>query len=295
MRIEQYTIDQFLSLCLDSQINWIRDFVADAEIHGEEPIPDEVEWMDQLWLLWEDWTVAPVAILVMEKPEHVEGLVVEVRSCSLYVMRDYRRMGYGTALYRQAASKTPEKLEFALQNDCPLGVAAWVEDLGLKIAYSAYVLGRDLQSVSQPDLQPDSGNISLRFADRNDQEAADTFVAIHANAFGYARENSRWMLDSALEDEGSQMFLVSCDGVDCGCGYVQPSDDTVVWLAGFGFSITYRGKGIGSRSLQALLLQMRDREYRKLLVQVDNSNVAAYRMYRHAGFTTIGCCNYYRN
>lgn len=114
-------------------------------------------------------------------------------------------------------------------------------------------------------------------------------------------DEGRWLAtqSSTSEEDLRERFhgelerghvLVVCldDGAIVGCAGIHPTPAPRVWGLGTWLLEPYRGRGIGRKLIEAAVAEAVREGARKLELEVFTDNVAAFALYRSAGFEVEG-------
>lgn len=87
-------------------------------------------------------------------------------------------------------------------------------------------------------------------------------------------------------DEG-ELFALTDDGVEVGVALLI-SHDRALEIKNFAVAEAYRGRGLGTGAIDAIVDLARDRGYERLSVGTANSSMDALRFYQRCGFRIAG-------
>jgi UDP-2,4-diacetamido-2,4,6-trideoxy-beta-L-altropyranose hydrolase len=140
---------------------------------------------------------------------------------------------------------------------------------------------------------PAGSEVVLRLATSGDQarllEWRNEPEAVRFSSSGRpvdASEHAKW-LAARLAGPGSRLWVAEEAGEPV--GQVRVDLDRDAGTVSISVSPAHRGRGVGSRMLQALIVEMeQDAEVRNLLALVHSENIASLRAFERVGFHDTG-------
>ncbi|KRN21224.1 GNAT family N-acetyltransferase [Lacticaseibacillus camelliae] len=211
------------------------------------------------------------------------GGVVDV---SIHVLPEYRRQGVATALW-QAARKV---LQTAGYQKC-------------EYATEAAFLTSHPQFLEQTQLVKDPASEIGLIAPAGSGKATDdvltvapltssdieTLLPLYMEAFadesGTDEDQARRYLEVARTDPAVASFVCHYQGQPI--GYCAVDLDDYDYFYGLFIAKDYRNQGVGSRFIQLMMGQLSATRHKDFRLDVDSDNLAAYHVYRKAGFKPL--------
>ena len=240
-----------------------------------------------LLTLRRDSSGASTYAIVGEDNAFIGFALVSGGSCELVVDPRRRRLGYGTALVDRVLSDSSQSLNLWAHGSHPgaLAIAASHHLIATRRLWQMYApLDQALPELSLPD------GVSVRPFEVGIDEQA--WLALNAAAFAAHPEQGAWSEADLLAREREPWFdpagflLAEREG-----GRVVGFHWTKVHLAGelgevyvVGVHPSEQGTGLGSRLTLAGLRYLKEHGIRTVMLYVDETNLAAIRVYERLGF-----------
>ncbi|WP_174548807.1 mycothiol synthase [Actinomadura formosensis] len=204
----------------------------------------------------------------------------------LVVHPEHRRRGHGRALLRALKDEAQGPLRVWAHGDLP-AAAALAGSEGMARVRALFQLRRP---ASDPLPEPRvAGGVTVRTFEPGRDERA--WLEVNARAFADHPEQGAWTMDDVRAREAEDwfdpdgFFLAERDGRLVGFHWtkVHPGDMGEVYVVGV--DPAAQGLGLGRALTLKGLHHLRDIGMEQIMLYVDESNVAAVRLYESLGFT----------
>jgi mycothiol synthase len=220
-------------------------------------------------------------------PAHVDPAGEdEPAAGELVVHPDHRRRGHGRALLRALRDEAGGPLRVWAHGDLP-AAAALAESEGMARVRALFQMRRPA-SDPLPETRVADGVTLRTFEPGRDERA---WLDVNARAFADHPEQGAWTMDDVREREAEDwfdpagLFLAERDGRLVGFHWtkVHPGEIGEVYVVGV--DPDAQGLGLGRTLTLRGLHHLRDTGMKQIMLYVDESNVAAVRLYESLGFT----------
>jgi len=214
------------------------------------------------------------------EPAH-EG---EPAAAELVVHPAYRRRGHGRALVRSVLALGP--VRFWAHGDLP-AAAALAASLDLVRARALFQLKLDFPA-DLPAVTVPSGMRMRTFEPGRDEDA---WLGVNARAFAHHPEQGAWTREDLLDREAEPwfdpagFFLAFRDETLAGFHWTKVHPDPIGEVYVVGVDPSAQGTGLGRALTLAGLHHLRSLGLPAVMLYVDESNVAAVKLYESLGFT----------
>nr|WP_021597033.1 mycothiol synthase [Actinomadura madurae] len=210
----------------------------------------------------------------------------EPAAAELVVHPDHRRRGHGRALLRALLDEAGGPLRVWAHGDLP-AAAALAESEGMTRVRALFQMRRPA-SDPLPDVRVAEG-VSIRAFEAGRDERA--WLEVNARAFADHPEQGAWTMDDLREREGegwfdpAGFFLAERGGRLAGFHWTKVHPGGIGEVYVVGVDPDAQGLGLGRALTLAGLHHLRDAGLDQIMLYVDESNVAAVRLYESLGFT----------
>ncbi len=242
------------------------------DVHAELP---------NYWALYRGKTLLSLITLFSPRKKEVE--------LSAITHPEFRRLGYFNRLFilvvKTLRTFSYESILFVTSNSVPCDFDLPAE-LGLTIEFSEYLLVYDKKR--SPISTPDRSDLTLRRAESKDR---DMLIAMNATVFPEDAENTEHIIDSTLNDESKDMYILY-EG-ETPIGTCATGIDEDIFLYSLGIRPSMQGRGYGKLLINRMVTMLEDRDQR-ILLEADSENSSALRLYQNNGFSISLESNYYR-
>ncbi|GAA1891836.1 mycothiol synthase [Actinomadura bangladeshensis] len=204
----------------------------------------------------------------------------------LVVHPDHRRRGHGRALLRALRDEAGGPLRVWAHGDLP-AAAALAGSEGMARVRALFQLRRPASDPLPETRVPDG--VSLRTFEPGRDERA--WLDVNARAFADHPEQGAWTMDDVREREAedwfdpSGFFLAERDGRLAGFHWTKVHPGKIGEVYVVGVDPDAQGLGLGRTLTLRGLHHLRDTGMDQIMLYVDESNVAAVRLYESLGFT----------
>ncbi|MFA1537761.1 mycothiol synthase [Actinomadura sp. DLS-62] len=202
----------------------------------------------------------------------------------LVVHPDHRRRGHGRALLRALRDEAP--LRVWAHGDLP-AAAALAASEGMARVRALFQMRRPA-SDPLPEVRVAAGVTVRAFEPGRDERA---WLDVNARAFADHPEQGAWTLDDVREREAEEwfdpagFFLAERDGRLVGFHWTKVHPEKIGEVYVVGVDPDAQGLGLGRALTLRGLHHLRDIGMEQIMLYVDESNVAAVRLYENLGFT----------
>jgi mycothiol synthase len=202
----------------------------------------------------------------------------------LVVHPDQRRRGHGRALLRALRDEAPVRVW--AHGDLP-AAAALAESEGMERVRALFQLRRPAAD-PLPETRVADGVTLRTFEPGRDERA---WLDVNARAFADHPEQGAWTMDDVREREAEDwfdpagFFLAERDGRLAGFHWTKVHPGRIGEVNVVGVDPDAQGLGLGRTLTLKGLHHLRDTGMEQIMLYVDESNVAAVRLYESLGFT----------
>lgn len=204
----------------------------------------------------------------------------------LVVHPDHRRRGHGRALLRALRDEADGPLRVWAHGDLP-AAAALAGSEGMARVRALFQMRRPA-SDPLPETRVADGVTLRAFEPGRDERA---WLDVNARAFADHPEQGAWTMDDVREREAegwfdpSGFFLAERDGRLAGFHWTKVHPGKIGEVYVVGVDPEAQGLGLGRTLTLRGLHHLRDTGMDQIMLYVDESNVAAVRLYESLGFT----------
>ncbi len=208
----------------------------------------------------------------------------EPASGELVVHPEHRRRGHGRALLRALREEAP--LRVWAHGDLP-AAAALAASEGMERVRALFQMRRPA-SGPLPEVRVAGGVVLRTFEPGRDEQA---WLEVNARAFADHPEQGAWTIGDLREREAEEwfdpagFFLAERDGRLVGFHWTKVHPGKVGEVYVVGVDPDAQGLGLGRTLTLKGLHHLRDIGMEQFMLYVDESNVAAVRLYESLGFT----------
>lgn len=213
-----------------------------------------------------------------------------------FVHPDHRKIGYFSNLLEHLLSlpDTEDCIEFPVYTESGAACAAAYE---MERTCTEYCLVHSLNGCPPDTMNPSDTGISFTLTLLPVPADSETFAAIHSQCFDYPAAFSQKCAAQWIES-GAEAFLIqTSSNQPIGCGLLiydstedrlrsTSSSTATCWLCGFGILPGQRRKHYAYSALLLIENHAHQNGYDTLSLQVSDTNVAAFSLYKKAGFQT---------
>ena len=204
---------------------------------------------------------------------------------------DYRNQGYFKRLLAAAKKElnryAPLDLLFVCEYQSMLGLN-FIKSLHADYAFSEYSLYYNNFHFAQFDHS--HLNLTIRNAKTED---IDPLVDIYQNTFHIPSEESKPMVLKTINSEHKKQIIALLDGIIIGtCAVSYRENET--YILGVAIDVPYQNKGYGKSFMIKVIDSLITQQISNIMIEVDSTNLNAYKLYRHIGFEKRSEFQYYR-
>ena len=217
--------------------------------------------------------------------------------CSAWTHPDFRRMGFFKMLWSFALKKLPDNSSVQFINDANsiLGRFAAKKINAVKI-YTQHLMSLDLTAI--PEYMPDYFFKVLPVSVVQTNKTVKTHKADPLNTDEKSSHSdltdtdnsNRYIIKSDKRERKLNLFQGTVVAEFNIINYKSKKD---IYFYGFFINKKLRGKGFGYYIFNYILNFLKKSGHRMIYLQVEDSNVPAFRIYRKSGFYVIEAVEYY--
>ncbi len=206
---------------------------------------------------------------------------------SAFTLPEYRKTGVFHSLLAAAREELKryevKRLLFVCEPQSAAAKAV-ITHYGAKYEFSEYLMHFDRVTAL-----PAPGAVALRAAARNDLSA---LISLSTRTFGDDEAEARSMLEKSMDSPEIDCYSALLNGRIIGmCNVNREGEELSIF--GVGVEQDLQGKGYGRQMLSALLRELCEKETRKITLEVNSENAAAYHLYKAIGFSVETQFDYY--
>ncbi|MTH53383.1 GNAT family N-acetyltransferase [Bacillus mangrovi] len=135
---------------------------------------------------------------------------------------------------------------------------------------------------------PDSSDVSLR---PSNDEDFDLEVQLDVDCFGYKRSEAEKYRAQLKAEDKSAYYILEHKGTAAGKVRVW-EENGEAWIYGFAVTPKEQGKGIGRKTLAAIIREETEKQ-NGIYLEVEAENMHALKLYESCGFKTYDAQDYY--
>jgi len=239
--------------------------------------------MKSLFLFYADNILVSVLSIFMPLANQAE--------ISGFTLPEHRRKGYFKELLNKAIEelKNYEKIDLLFVCE-PQSVDGkeFIRKYGAKLDFTEYFL-------RYKGFQVEAGK--RHFPEIKLQEAGltdlDAIIDLSRQIFNDEYENAKSIIEKSIKAGDRTQYLAILNGHPIGIGAVSIERDEAS-IFGLGISPQFQGKGFGKELLNLILNDLKNKNIKNIVIEVDSNNKNAFHLYCKCGFEAETSFDYYR-
>lgn len=203
----------------------------------------------------------------------------------------YRRKGiYKTlfSLVKEEWSKRAEEGLLLLSDHCSHAGKEFIKSIpDAQHAHSEY----EMFLRNKPRQEMNTPKVVLRKATNVDAKAIERLNSL---CFEEEYDEEKMLIPEEEEKCGMRIYMAEVNHIVIGKIHLEVSSGSFAGIYGFGVRPEYRRKGYGRGILSRAIDQLKEENFKDIMIQVEVKNENALNLYRSCGFEVASTMDYYR-